>query len=104
MRGIVGAGRSPEPDFRPDRSPGPSQVGATDTNSRGAARVRRIVTGEKVANPFPDGRDDMKRLLGTMIGLGFLLAIASAAHAGGVHVGIYVGGPPVLVPAPPPVV
>jgi hypothetical protein len=60
--------------------------------------------GREGREPFPDGRDDMKRLLGTMIGLGSSLAIASAAHAGGVHVGIYVGGPPVLVPAPPPVV
>jgi hypothetical protein len=62
------------------------------------------VTRETDANPFSDGRDAMKRLLGVLTGLGLSLVIASAAHAGGVHVGIYLGGPPVIVPAPPPVV
>jgi hypothetical protein len=66
--------------------------------------VRSSVTRERDANPFLDGRDTMKRLLGVSIGLGLSLAIASAAHAGGVRVGIYLGGPPVVVPAPPVVV
>jgi hypothetical protein len=58
----------------------------------------------KDANQSPGRRDSMKQLLGLMTGVGLSLALASVAQAGGVHVGIYLGGPPVLVPAPPPVV
>jgi len=46
----------------------------------------------------------MKRLLGLMTGFGLSLALVAAAHADSLHIGIHIGGPPVLVPTAPPAV